>query len=331
MKLAFKPVLAIALAMAVSPPHALGAPHSLESVRVAGHDYVRLPDWARANDLSWSWLRRDETLQLSNASTRLLLQVHSPEVSLNGVKIRLLFPLAQQNEVVLLSQADAQNTLRPLLSPAHERLGSKLASICLDPGHGGKDPGFLVGSNEEKRYALLLALELRDQLERAGWRVTMTRTKDASVDLPARPAVANRQKADLFVSLHFNAVEISPGTVHGAEVYCLTPAGAPSTNSRGEGSSSGRFAGNQHNDQNLLLAYELQQALTRGLGTEDRGVHRARYAVLRDAKMPAVLVEAGYMSHPAEGRKIFTAAYRRQIAQAIVNGLAGYKQVVERR
>jgi N-acetylmuramoyl-L-alanine amidase len=330
MKLAFKPVLAVALAVAVSPPHVLGAPRAPETVRVASHEYVRLPEWARANDLSWTWLKRDETLQLSNTSTRLLLQVHSPEVQVNGVKVRLLFPLAQQNEVVLLSQADAQNTLRPLLSPARERPGAKLASICLDPGHGGKDPGFVVGSNAEKRYTLLLALELQDQLKRAGWKVTLTRTRDAAVELPARPAVANRQKADLFVSLHFNSVENSPGTVQGAEVYSLTPAGAPSTNSRGEGGGSGWFAGNRQNDLNLLLAYELQQTLTRGMGIEDRGVHRARYAVLRDATMPAVLVEAGYMSHPTEGRKIFTAAYRRQIAQSIVSGLAAYKKIVER-
>ena len=330
MKLDFGPVLAIALAFAV-PLAAFGATHAPESVRIAGHEYLRLTDWARANELALSWVKRDETLQLSNASTRLLLQLHTPEVWVNGVKVRLLFSLAQQNEMVLLSQADAQNTLRPLLSPARGRPGAKLASICLDPGHGGKDPGFMVGSNAEKRYTLLLALELRDQLQRAGWKVTLTRSTDAALELPTRPSTANRQKTDLFVSLHFNSVENSPGTVQGAEVYCLPPAGAPSTNSRGEGGGSGWFAGNKQNDQNLLLAYELQQALTRGLGIEDRGVHRARYAVLRDATMPAVLVEAGYMSHPNEGKKIFTAAYRRQIAQAVVSGLAAYKEVVERR
>jgi N-acetylmuramoyl-L-alanine amidase len=331
MKLDFRPVLALALALSVPPGPAFGATHAAQTVRIAGHEYLRLSDWARANELALSWVKRDETLQLSNADSRLLLQLHTPEVWVNGIKVRLLFPLAQQNETVFLSQADAQNTLRPLLSPPRELTGAKLASICLDPGHGGKDPGFIVGSNAEKRYTLLLALELRDQLKRAGWKVTMTRTTDTALELPTRPAAANRQKADLFVSLHFNSVENSPTTVQGTEVYCLTPAGAPSSNSRGEGGSSGWFTGNKQNDQNLLLAYELQQALTRGLGTEDRGVHRARYWVLRDATMPAVLVEAGYMSHPNEGRKIFTAAYRRQIAQAIVNGLAAYKKVVERR
>ena len=106
----------------------------------------------------------------------------------------------------------------------------------------------------------------------------------------------------------------------------LTPAGAPSTNAGGEGGGAGWFAGNRFNDQNMLLAYQVQKALARQLGIEDRGVHRARFAVLRDAVMPAVLIEAGFMSHPTEGRKIFSASYRREIARAIVEGIMSYRQ-----
>jgi N-acetylmuramoyl-L-alanine amidase len=73
----------------------------------------------------------------------------------------------------------------------------------------------------------------------------------------------------------------------------------------------------------------MQKALTRNLAAEDRGVRRARFAVLRDAVMPAVLIEAGFMSHPAEGRKIFTSAYRQKMARAIVEGLLAYKRAVE--
>jgi len=79
----------------------------------------------------------------------------------------------------------------------------------------------------------------------------------------------------------------------------------------------------------LFLAYQVQKALTRGLPAEDRGVRRARFAVLRDAAMPAVLVEAGFMSNPSEAHKIFTAAYRQKIARAIVEGLLAYKRVAE--
>jgi N-acetylmuramoyl-L-alanine amidase len=69
--------------------------------------------------------------------------------------------------------------------------------------------------------------------------------------------------------------------------------------------------------------------LTQNLGVEDRGVHRARYAVLRDAAMPSVLIEGGFMSHPQEGSRIFDPAYRRQMAKAIVAGVLAYKRIVE--
>lgn len=185
-----------------------------------------------------------------------------------------------------------------------------------------------AGSNLEKEFTLLLAQEVRQQLNRAGLKATLTRTSDSFVDLGTRPEVAKRRGADLFVSLHFNAAENSPGSVKGAEVYCLTPPGAFSTNSRGEGNTAG-CVGNRTNDKSILLAHEMQRALIEGLGVEDRGVRRARYAVLKDAVMPAILIEAGFMSHPTEGRKILDPNYRRQIAKAIVAGILTYRKKVE--
>jgi N-acetylmuramoyl-L-alanine amidase len=80
----------------------------------------------------------------------------------------------------------------------------------------------------------------------------------------------------------------------------------------------------------MLLAYQLQKRIARNLGMEDRGVRRARFAVLRPAVMPAVLIEGGFMSHPTEARKIYDAAHRRQMAQAIVDGIIAYRNLVER-
>jgi N-acetylmuramoyl-L-alanine amidase len=171
---------------------------------------------------------------------------------------------------------------------------------------------------------------VRDQLQRAGFAVTLTRNADSYLDLESRPALANRRKADLFLSLHFNASPSSRGTVRGCEVYSLTPAGAQSTNVRGPAGSRAAVTGNGSNDRNILLAYHLQKALVRSLGVPDRGVRRARFAVLRDASMPAALIEAGFMSHPVEGKKIFSAAYRGQIARAIVEGVLAYKKAMER-
>ena len=300
-----------------------------DTVRIGGREYVSLQQWARNNDLDLRWLKRDESLQLSNTSFKLLLTVDSRETRLNGIQVHLLFPLIQRGQTVYLAGVDAATTLKPILSTPRNRPGAKIRSVCLDPGHGGKDPGNIIGSNQEKKYNLLLAQELRDQLTKSGLKVTLTRTTDSFIELDTRPELARRRNADLFVSLHFNAVGSSTKTVHGAEVYCLTPAGAPSTNAQGEGAGAGSFPGNRQNDKNMFLAYQLQKSLVKELGVEDRGVRRARYAVLRDAVMPAVLIEGGFLSHPTEGRKIIDPAYRRQMARAIANGLLAYKKIVE--
>lgn len=328
MKNGFAPVLlAVSLALAAARSPAASARGDV--VRVHGTDYVGLADWSRTKGLKWRWLKRDESFLLTNATVRFQLLVDSREARVNGLQLWLLFPLVARNGEIFISQLDADNTVRPLLAPPRNAPHKKIKTICLDPGHGGKEPGYLVGSKREKDYTLRLAFELRDQLQKAGFKVCLTRSTDALIKLPDRPAVARSRKADLFLSLHFNAAANGRDEAKGAEVYALTPAGAPSTNARGEG-NGGWTTGNKFNANNLLLACQIQKTLVRNLGVEDRGVRRARFAVLRDAAMPATLIEAGFMSHPTEGKKIFDAGYRREMARAIVDGIANYKRIVER-
>jgi N-acetylmuramoyl-L-alanine amidase len=306
-----------------------GARRDAVAVQVSAPSYVRLVDWAKANGFNSRWLKPEETILLSRNGSKLVMTVDSREAQINGVQVWLLLPVVARYRSLCVAQLDVDRTLRPLLSPPRAQSGTKIRTICLDPGHGGKDPGNEVGSNQEKHFTLLLAQEVRSELARAGIKATLTRTTDTFVDLPTRPELAKRRGTDLFVSLHFNAADAGRSTVQGAEVYCLTPVGASSTNARGEGAGAGWFTGNQHDDQNLFLAYQVQKSLTRNLAVADRGVRRARFAVLRDAVMPAVLIEAGFMSNPAEGRKIFTSEYRQKMARAIVDGLLAYKRAVE--
>ena len=321
--------LLVVLALAPPPARAQGPPRPAETVRISGQDYVRLADWAKDHSFELRWLKPEESLQLISRSSQLLLAVDHRETQINGIEVWLLFPVVLRNGSAYVAQLDLQTTLLPILSPPRNRPGVKIKSVCLDPGHGGKDPGNRVGTSQEKNYALLLAQEVRQQLVRAGLKVMLTRSTDTFVELPTRPEVAKRRSADLFVSLHFNSADASRDSVRGAEVYCLTPAGASSTNARGEGGGTGSYPGNRGNEKNMLLAYQIQKAVIRNLGVEDRGVRRARFAVLRDAVMPAALIEAGFMSHPVEGRKIFTSAYRQKMARAIVDGLLAYKRQVE--
>ncbi len=288
--------------------------------------YLDTADWARANGLEISWVKRDESAQLRNSRCRIVLTADSRQCQFNATRVWLLLPVLAKHGGLTLSQLDAQTTLRPLLDPPANRAGPGLKTICLDPGHGGKDPGYDRGPQTEKKATLLLAKELRDQLQRAGFKVYLTRGWDKTLELESRPDLARRVKADLFISLHYNAAETSPSSVKGSQVFCLTPAGASSTNARGGGADSGWCTGNRNNEKNIWLAYCLQRALVSALGTEDLGVRRARFVVLRDAAMPAALVEAGFLSHPVEGKKIAGDTYRREIARAIVEGVLSYKR-----
>jgi len=329
MKLA---VCLLALLFIVVEPRTIEAAQRRPPVqRASGPAYIRLTDWARSRNFELRWLKKDETLQLTRQSARLSFTVDSNDADINGVGVRLLFPIAVRDGVPCVSQLDSQTTLDPILSPPRSRRSASVTRICLDPGHGGRDSGNRVGSHLEKTYTLMLAQELATQLTRAGYKVTLTRDTDKFIELSDRAEIARRRSADLFISLHFNSAPNSASTVRGAEVYCMTPVGAPSTNARGEGSSAGWYPGNRSNEKNVLLAYQLQKSLAKNLATEDRGLHRARFAVLRDATTPAVLIEAGFMSNPSEGRKIFDAGYRRQIAKSIVDGIGAYRQATEQK
>ena len=297
---------------------------------INGQTYVPLADWAGANGLKTSWLKRGDIVVAANSTTKLIFDVDSHDAQINGVHVMLSFPVANDHNNALIAQFDLDNTVRPLLFPSRYLTPGKITTICLDPGHGGKDTGNRVGElfwHNEKTYTLLLALELRDQLKKAGFNVILTRAKDAYVDLPQRPAIANKAKADLFVSLHFNATESGKNTVAGPETYCITPVGAASSNSQGEGADHGATTANRVEKKSLLFAYQIQKALVQNLAVNDRGVRRARFAVLRDAAMPTILIEGGYMTNPTEGKKIYDAAWRRQMATAVVKGILAYQKL----
>lgn len=304
------------------------APAGLGRVWIAGNECVRLEDWARANKLQVRFGK--EEVQLANSYFNASFSHDSRRATVNGVSIWLSDPVTFRNGSAFIPLVDISTALEPLLNPSRNSKGKKVFTICLDPGHGGKDPGNREGRQQEKTYALLLAKELSAQLSKAGFRVNLTRVSDEFVDLPARPAKAKARRADLFISLHFNSADgrgASP--VKGAEVYCLTPARTSSTNARGEGANTGSYPGNYHNSKNMLLAFQVQKTLIKRLNTEDRGVRRARFAVLRSADMPAILIEGGFMSNKAEARKIYDPAYRRQMAQAITEAVISYKRIVE--
>jgi N-acetylmuramoyl-L-alanine amidase len=303
---------------------ALLAPAARAAI-INGHAYTSVSDWAAANGFRLQSRSGGTMIYINRAQTRLGLEKDSSTAQINGVNVALSFPAACDKGEMYISQLDLAKTINPLIFLQAAR--KKTTTICLDPGHGGKDTGNHTGSRYEKTYALLLAQELASQLKAAGFKVILTRNKDTFVELSERPDTASRKNADLFISLHFNATESAKAEVNGPETYCITPVGAASSNAQGEGAGHGACAANAVEKNSLLLAYQVHRALVKNLGAEDRSVRRARFAVLRDARMPAILVESGYMTHPVEGKKIFDAAYRQQIASAIVKGILNYQKL----
>jgi N-acetylmuramoyl-L-alanine amidase len=163
--------------------------------------------------------------------------------------------------------------------------------VAIDAGHGGRDPGAIGPTGlQEKDVVLDIAQRVRELLVRAGVRVVMTRETDTYVDLPDRPRTAKQQGASVLVSIHANASTRS--AVAGSETYYLSP-------------------------QSLVLAQLIQEELGRVPGLANRGVRTANFLVLREADMPAVLVEVAYLSNADEEARLRQAAFRQRLAEAI--------------
>lgn len=297
---------------------------SLQRVGHLGRDWYDLTAWARTQQLALTWNGRTRVITLTNHTTRVALGVDSQQAVFNGVKVWLTQPITARDSGWLIAVLDAEKVLQPLLQ-LPPRSPRPLRTIMLDPGHGGRDLGYQSGTIAEKRLTLLLAQQVRAKLRAAGYRVVMTRQRDVYLELPERSALANREKADLFLSLHFNAAP--DRAIRGAEVFCLTPNGAASTHAPRTEVLRETLPGHQHGTRSLLLAYQVQKALVERAGLADRGVKHARFAVLRDLTMPGILIEAGFLSSPEEARQIANPKHREKLAAAIVAGVEQYRRL----
>jgi N-acetylmuramoyl-L-alanine amidase len=252
------------------------------------------------------------------------LRANSQSAHWNGLELRLGFAPQTIDGQPYVHHLDLNKTIQPLLAATPLNLTRSNSIIVIDPGHGGENAGArsVLGEHYEKEFTLDWARRLASVLASNGCQVFLTRTNDHDLALSNRVSFANQQKAELFLSLHFNSA--APDTTQfGLETYCLTPAGMPSTLTRGFADDpSQTFPNNGFDIQNLLLALRLHQAILRVNGHSDRGVRRARFpGVLRNQEHPAVLIEGGYLSNPREARLISDPSYRQKLAEAVARGL----------
>ncbi|MDD2954135.1 MAG: N-acetylmuramoyl-L-alanine amidase [Parabacteroides sp.] len=232
----------------------------------------------------------------------------------------------------------------------------KTFTVVIDAGHGGKDPGARGANINEKQINLAVALKLGQLIENneEDVRVIYTRKTDRFIELDERANIANRNKVDLFISIHTNAVKRG-SAVQGTETYTLGLARseenlevAMSENSailleddyqqRYEGfdpnSSESyiifEFMQNKHMEQSVSLASEIQKSFG-ACKRVDRGVRQAGFLVLRKTSMPSVLVELGYISNRKEEQFLRTAAGQNTLAEALYDAFSKYKRSYDRR
>ena len=266
-----------------------------------------------------------QSVELHTTAGTLSLTLGRRFATWNGINIALGFaPVLHQGQLSLHS-LDVNKNVYPLTRGSSWQCRNRV--LVLDPGHGGPNPGARVtGKNLwEKDLALDWALRIEKLLQDSGWRVVLTRRDDSDLALIDRVAIADAHDADLFISLHFNSsADQSAGSESGLETYCLTPSGMPSNIIRAgfQDDPKQNYPNNQFDTENLLLAVRMHDSLVKNTARPDRGVRRARFmTVLREQKRPAVLLEGGFLSNPAEASLILQPAYRQQLAEAVRDAL----------
>jgi N-acetylmuramoyl-L-alanine amidase len=300
-------------------------------VRVGGREYLTVDNIAKFYGLPVGVAPIEKRVRLDNGKNSLEFQLDSREVMINGVRNWLCFPVTENGGRYLVARVDLAKTLEPQLRPQMISNLGGLKTVILDPGHGGYDKGALSSYGAEKDFALDVARNIKPLLEAKGLNVKMTRDSDIFVPLELRARIANATKDSIFVSIHFNATDANP-SANGFEIFSLTPRGAPST---ADDALALRFmnmqAGSPFDAPSLALSMSVYHSVLGHLSEFDRGIKRARFAVLRLTKVPAILVEGGFLTERGESRLIAGSAWRAKLAQSIATGIINYKGLVDNR
>jgi len=309
---------------------------TIQSVELGNNQTQLLIETDRSVQATSRWDANEKAYRITIPNAQLTDQVKGPQLTANSPLSRVLLRQQDSNTVVILVQPSPGTQIgslnqisdRLLALPIQQRratlppresipvpppspsptsptsfptVPNSRIVVMVDPGHGGKDPGAVgIGGLREKDVILPIAQEVAALLEKQGVQAVLTRNSDYFVDLAPRVTMAERVNANLFVSIHANAISLSRPDVNGLETYYFA--------------SGQRLAQTIHN--NILQTVPVQ----------NRGVRRARFYVLRKTSMPAVLVEVGFVTGRDDAVKLNDPNHRSQTAQAIARGILQYIQ-----
>lgn len=278
------------------------------------------------------WQQRVTSHRIELSNTQLAPQVMLPDLTdhpgLVSMRVEQSDPttvvvrleLVARVQVGTIRQLDSQRLAVPLGGTStsaatpitSEAIASRIADITLpnvahlrpriviDPGHGGSDPGAVgIGGLREKDVVFPIAQRVATLLEQQGAQVVLTRQDDRTLDLAPRVQTAERNGADMFISLHANAISMSRPDVNGVETYYYSSRDRP-------------------------VAEAIQRSMLQATGMRDRGAKSARFYVLVNTSMPSALVEMGFVTGAEDAPLLANPEFRELIAYAIARGILDY-------
>jgi N-acetylmuramoyl-L-alanine amidase len=293
-------------------------------MKVDGRDYVTLENVAEFYGLTdVRRVNNDMTMKIGSRSLR--GTAGSVEFFINGLKFNLSYPVVDVNGKMGISRMDLAKVIEPVLRPGKIKGAELINTIVLDAGHGGHENGAYSPYGHEKQFTMDVVQRTRLLLLQSGYKVVLTRAGDEYVSLYDRAAIANKYPNALFISVHFN----SGGNGTGLETFTLAPRGVPSMMADGPRVSDlAECNGNVCDAANMALATAMHASLVARSRMYDRGIKRARFVVIRDIKIPGVLIEGGFLSNSFDAKWVATPAYRQQMAQCIVQAIGNYRRAV---
>jgi len=292
----------------------------------------------RSESLHKEGIDRIKLAQFDPRTLRLVIQHH------HRVSVRFK---VEKNQIIINIQNNSYKKTNTTPAKKKQTSPSTIQHnkvIVIDPGHGGKDPGAVGYRNyREKIVVQQISERLSDALKAKGYKVYMTRTKDRFIKLSARTKFANAKNADIFVSIHANAIGgKSAKQVHGIETYFLSTSRSKRAKRVAELENSADLSEmniygkqsflNTLNSHNIVasnkLAIDLQKgmlsSLSKSYKVKDMGVREGPFWVLVGAQMPSVLVEVGFITHPTEARRLVKNDYQQKMAQGMADGIERY-------
>lgn len=318
------------------PEKTLEAP----AYRIRGTDYLPLTVICDAYGIDWKWDPALMTVDLNRGSAAVRLRVGEYKVYANGAINVQERPVVLHKGAVCIPSDFLRTIFNKLFlaypakavaqAPAEEITPQRAAvsyykinKIVLDAGHGGYDPGAIGRDGIKEKYiALDITKRIKELLENEGIEVVETRKEDRFIPLWSRVEIANRSNADLFISIHANASRTK--RLKGFEVYFLSEAADDDVYKNADVLDA--ILLDLVCTENRRDAVRLGNSILDNIDVSKRALKSAKFFVLKGARMPAILIEVGYISNTDECLKLGWKDYRNKIAGKIVKGILKYGQ-----